>query len=86
MKFYHEAKHSENLVLAYKGGHFEKDLLERLGVPSVNLERLGCPKASELIGDLVWLETCGNHLVKEAFMHCPKVEVEAYGQWLEKLL
>ena len=85
MKFYCEVKRSGDSMLAYKGGHFEKDLLERLGVPSLNLERWGCPKASELMTSMIWLETCGSHLVKDAFMHCPKVEVEAYGQWLEKL-
>ena len=79
IKFYYQARRSRDSAIAYKGGHFEKDLLERLGVPSVNLERFGCQKASELIGDLVWLETCGHHLVKDAYFHCPQVEVEAYA-------
>ena len=67
-----------------KGGHYEKDVLANLTIPGVNLENFGCPKAGELIPDLVWLESCGNHTVPDAFAHCPKVEVEAYGLWLEK--
>ena len=73
-------------MIAYKGGHFEKDLLAKLGVPSFNLEHLGCPKAGDLMSDLGWLETCGKHVVGEAYLHCPKVEVEAYGRWMEKLM
>ena len=85
IKFYYEARRSRDSVIAYKGGNFEKDVLARLGIPSVNLERFGCPKAEELMTDLIWLETCGKHVVKDAYLHCPKVEVEAYAQWMEKL-
>ena len=84
MDFYQTVKQSRNSVLAYKGGHYEKDLLASLTIPGVNLENFGCPKAGELMRDLVWLESCGNHIVPDAFAHCPKVEVEAYGLWLEK--
>ena len=31
-------------VVGYKGGHVEKDLLQKLNIPSLNLETLGCPK------------------------------------------
>ena len=46
--FYREVKRSESSVLGYKGGHVEEDLLERLDIPCVNLERFGCLKAEEL--------------------------------------
>ena len=82
--FYQTVKQNRTSVLAYKGGHYEKDLLASLTIPGVNLENFGCPKAGELMRDLVWLESCGNHIVPDAFAHCPKVEVEAYGLWLEK--
>ena len=85
-EFYYEARRGEGSMIAYKGGHFEKDLLVKLGIPSVNLERLGCPKAGELMKDMIWLETCGKHVVADAYLHCPKVEVEAYAQWMEKML
>ena len=75
--FYHEVKQSEKLGLAYKGGHYERDLLTRLDIPSIDLEEYGCPKAESLINELVWLETCGNHTVPGAYAHCAKLEVEA---------
>ena len=74
---------TENSVFAYKGGHYEKDLLASLSIPSLNLENFGCPKAERLLGELVWLETCGNHIIPDAYAHCPKVEVEAYAHWME---
>ena len=69
-------------LVAYKGGHFEKDLLRRVGIPSINLESSGCPKAEVLFKDLGWVETCGHHLTPNAYHHCPKVEVEAFAMWL----
>ena len=42
--FYHEVKQSERLVLAYKGGHYESDLLTKMGIPSIDLEKFGCPQ------------------------------------------
>ena len=82
--FYSEIKQSERSKLAYKGGHYEKGLLAKLNIPSINLENFGCPKAEVLINELVWLETCGNHTVAGAYAHCAKLEVEAYAQWLGK--
>ena len=82
--FYHEVKQTERSVLAYKGGYYERDLLTRLDIPSIDLEKFGCPKAEILINELVWLETCRRHMVPNAYAHCAKVEVEAYAQWLKK--
>ena len=75
VKLYQETMQNENFLIAYKGGCFEKDLLASRGIPSVNLERFGCPKASSIIKTMVWLETCGQHLDPDAFEHCPKEEV-----------
>jgi hypothetical protein len=77
-EFYDEYKR-ENAVIAYKGGNFERDLLTEMGIP--NLEEYGCPKATQLFKELGWLESCGNH----GYEHCPKVETEAYGHWLENV-
>jgi hypothetical protein len=49
-------------TIAYKGGHYEKDLLNSLSIPTVNLESFGCPKAEKLFDQIIWLETCKNHL------------------------
>ena len=75
-------------LVAYKGGHLEKDLLDKMGLPSINLEELGCPKA-----DSLWSKTdhhgtdCGHHkkdLVK--MVHCPKQETFLFFQWLQNQL
>ena len=83
--FYCEVKRNESSLIAYKGGHFESDLLVSLVILAVNLENFGCPKAEKLFNDLIWLETCGNHTAPNAYAHYPKVEVEAYACWMGKL-
>ena len=60
--FYCRVKRNERSIVASKGGHFEKDLLASLDIPSVNLECFGCPKAGDLMCDLGWLETCGKSM------------------------
>lgn len=82
VKDFYDSIKSKNLSsIGYKGGHFERDLLQKLKIPSINLESFGCPKAELLFNRLVWLETCG-HLGEHSYQHCPKVEVEALGKWL----
>ena len=75
-------------LVAYKGGHLEKDLLDKMGLPSINLEEFGCPKA-----DSLWSshyppgKGCGHH--KEhtfKFIHCPKQETFLFFQWLQNQL
>ena len=82
--FYIETRKNPDSTIAYKGGHYEKDLLAKLNIPSVNLEYFGCPKAGELFDQLIWLETCGNHIEDNAFQHCAKVEAEAYALWMRQ--
>jgi hypothetical protein len=55
---------NSNSTIAYKGGHYETDLLNSLNIPAVNLESFGCPKgkAEKLFDQIIWLETCKNHL------------------------
>ena len=75
----------KNAVLAYKGGQFERNLLEELLIPGIDLERYGRPKAEVLFDNLGWLETCGSHIGgKWAYNHCSKVETEVFGSWLVK--
>ena len=83
-RFYDNVKENKWSTIAYKGGHFEKDLLYQLQIPSINLEFYECPKAEFLFDKLVWLETCGQHIGTHAYQHCPKVEVEAFAQWMKE--
>lgn len=39
-------------LVAYKGGHVEKDVLENMGLPHLDLEGYGCPKADQLWSSL----------------------------------
>ena len=80
--FYDSVKSGHLSSIAYKGGHVERDLLQHLQIPSINLKHFGCPKAEFLFDRLVWFETCGHHLGTHSYQHCPKVEVEALGKWL----
>ena len=82
--FYNDVKTLEKSVMAYKGGHLERNLLNELNIPSVNLESFGCPKAEELFGKLTRIETCGQHIGADPHKHCPKVEVEAFHAWLNE--
>ena len=75
-------------VVAYKGGHLEKDLLDNMGLPSFNLEECGCPKA-----EFLWLagytaeKSCGHHKAANTqFIHCPKQETFLFFQWLQDQL
>ena len=61
-------------VIGYKGGHVEKDFLQRLGIPSVNLEEFGCPKFEHLTApDFNPVEGCGFHVRQS---HCAMVKCE----------
>lgn len=42
-------EYREPILVAYKGGNAERDLLNSIGVPSVNLEIYGCPKYNTLL-------------------------------------
>ena len=75
----------EKPVIAYKGGHIEKDLLEELELaPFVNLEDFGCPKVEELmhagISQEVW--DCGNHHGMGT-AHCAMAECQILREWVD---
>ena len=70
--------------VAYKGGHVEKDLLAKLGIPSLDLETVGCPKF-ESLNRLTTVGSCGHHL-NPLRHHCPRVECYHFMQWLRKTL
>ena len=70
--------------VAYKGGHHEKDILDFLEIPSINLEDFGVPKVGELIEKYSYdeEESCGKH--KLSGVHCPREEVMMFDWWLTR--
>ena len=76
-------KHSTHhqYLVAYKGGHVDKDLLTKLKIPHVDLEFYGCPKSNKLLCKGAQpIPNCGHQM--HAHTHCPKVECVLYGEWL----
>ena len=75
----------EKTVIAYKGGHIEKDLLKEMELgPFVDLEDFGCPKVVDLIhaglGYEVW--DCGLHQGMGT-AHCAMAECQILQKWIE---
>lgn len=44
LQLHHKYMTKERTVVGYKGGHVERHLLQKLNIPSVNLELYGCPR------------------------------------------
>ena len=63
-------------------GYLEKNLLNELQIPCVNLEDFGCPKVEKLIamGFDVGL-TCGRHA--KPTHHCLQQETYLFYQWIQ---
>ncbi|GBL85504.1 hypothetical protein AVEN_34668-1 [Araneus ventricosus] len=68
----------DKTVVAYKGGNVEKDLLQRLSIPYLNLEDYGCPKFDILKNQQTY-ENCGYHIKAK---HCSQAEVTAFRNWM----
>ena len=84
---YNTYKSGKRDLVAYKGGHIEKDLLKVLNIPSVNLEDFGCPKVYDLVhqgyGYEVW--DCGLHgIVHGSGVHCSTMECQILMEWVER--
>lgn len=73
-------------IIAYKGGRHEKEKLEELKIPSVNLEIYGCPKYIELLrwyGVSPMQDTCGLHNQStDRIYHCALAEVKMFKRWV----
>ena len=86
------------MMVAYKGGHVEKDILDKLNeenqlnIPYIDLEELGCPKVDTLIhqGYGYNVSDCGHHFVhrlsKIQCIHCAFLEVQILKEWVESKL
>ena len=71
----------EPWLVGYKGGHYERDLLNKLHIPSFNLELIGCPKVESITRTKSYRD-CGYHKSKR--LHCPAVEVQLFEEWFRK--
>ena len=72
-------------MVAYKGGHVEKDLLNKSNIPCLDLESWGCPKFEQLQQMIVeTLASCGFHL-NDNIHHCPMTECHAFWVMVSNL-
>ena len=81
---YNTHKTSDRVLVGCKGGRVEMEILSKMGIPSVNLEHLGCPKFDTMTR-LATMGSCGHH-AKPLCHHCPQVECYHFMQWLRKTL
>ena len=79
---YQSHKTKKKTVVAYKGGVYERNLLQSLSIPCTNLETFpGCPTISKLNSPLLY--PCANHrFCAESAHHCASAEVRFYRDWL----
>ena len=86
-KLYQKYKTNTRTVVGYKGGHVQKDLLQTLNIPSLNLETLGCPKYDVLRTQFPsesLLPSRGFHK-DDALHHCPVTECHPFWKWYQTL-
>ena len=79
---YEQHKTPQRHIIAYKGGHVERDLLTRLNIPSYNLEESGCPPF-RCMKRLTGVLGCGHHN-NPSLHHCPMVECFHFVDWMKK--
>ena len=80
-ELYNTFKTLQQDLVGYKGGHFEKDVLNELNIPCINLEEWGCPKFDKLMKrGFPRVVNCGHHI--HNWTHCATVECEAFWTWL----
>ncbi|XP_066585499.1 uncharacterized protein [Prorops nasuta] len=77
-------------VVAYKGGHFERDLLNIMNINNVNLENFNCPKF-DFLNEYIKTDIipCDLHKIKikrksQKAVHCMKQEVNVFAKWVRK--
>ena len=64
--------------------HPQKNLLNELQIPCVNLEDFGCPKIETLVA--IGLNpgfSCGHHTQPQ--LHCPTQETYLFYQWMQSV-
>ena len=81
-RLYERHRTSERHVVGYKGGHVEKDLLDKLKIPSYDLEKDECPQFGRM-ERLRGVEGCGHH--KDPLKHhCAMVECVHFVNWMRR--
>lgn len=77
---------SERCVVAYKGGHLERDLLNWLNIPSLNLEDYNIPTFHSICEEeKLQFSDCGEHRYsKNGPNHCAMKEAAYYRLWLQR--
>ena len=78
LELYEQSRTPERFLVAYKGGHVERNLLRELDLPATNLEHAGCPKFERL--EIYPIQDCGQHKTRG---HCAMVECQAFWQWMK---
>ena len=79
LELYEEFRAPERTVIAYKGGHVEKDLLTFLEIPHCNLESFHCPPFRILTPRDPDID-CECHL--NIHHHCPMLECKTFIEWI----
>lgn len=85
-RFYEGYRRPGKNVVAYKGGRYERQLLSEMNIPSLNLEKFGCPRFEELLteADLEWQCPWHSEILEEYRhrCHCVRSEVSAFNRWM----
>ena len=68
-------------LVAYKGGTIERDLLSSMGVKSINIEVLGCPKYTQLFTLSGIDHWCCRYHIYNSF-HCSAHQVEVFKHFI----
>ena len=79
---YNDFSTEHRFRVAFKGGHLEKDVLLRLNLPYLDLEKIGCPTYDHLrmsYDEDLW-EGCEWHAIPSAH-HCAMTEGQAFFTW-----
>ena len=76
---YNNHRTAHQWVVAFKGGHVEKDLLRELKIPFVNLVDYNCPKVKDLLTEgFRPILDCGHHL--HSHTHLPQSRMQLFWE------
>ena len=74
LNLYNEARSGQVDVVAYREGQIEKELLDKLMIPNIDLKELGCPET------IPGATGCTFH---RGQLRCAKAECDGLWQWME---
>ena len=77
-------------VVAYKGGHYELDLLTTMNIPTCNIEQWDCPKVDVVQAQFLQVDPSvhmcykGNHALASdsELIYCPKLVVTLFAEFM----